>query len=449
MPVKLDTEVPTHWLQALPAGSPTANADLAHWWKLWNDAELNALVDEALTQNLDAAQALLRLRQQRRLAEVADAAFLPTLSAGVRTLQDIAALDSYFHASIDVSWDLGLFGASEAAKRSASSEVLDAQAQLHAARVALVAEVVHRYLDMRLAQRQQTLHRQLQALDQRHLQLLQIRQTQRLGSTQAVEQQQLQLSTTSAQQAMLKAAQSRAAHELAALLGRTRPDPRWLQLAEAPVSRTTADLPTMPLPTVPADLLRNRPDLQSAEAAVERAAAELGISRAALYPRFTLTGSLLYSYNLTQNRRNTSSDKLPAFGPQIDIPLFDWSRRRAQADASELALQASIKAYRQSVLNGIADVESSLAALGAQQQRLQSLQVTQTVLGQRQQTQSVRQKLGLESELSGIETLRSTLQAKSEVETASSAQALAYVALYKALGGAPLDTENSVRGPQP
>ena len=95
---------------------------------------------------------------------------------------------------------------------------------------------------------------------------------------------------------------------------------------------------------------------KSAEAAVEQAAAEVGVSRAALYPRLTLTGSLLYAYNLTRNHR-TTSDSIPMVGPQIDIPLFDWGRRRAVADGKELALQASIKAYRQAVLNGIAEAE--------------------------------------------------------------------------------------------
>ncbi|WP_120965786.1 efflux transporter outer membrane subunit [Comamonas sp. lk] len=451
VPVRLNTDMPAHWQQALPV-SPKPGADLAHWWKSWNDTELNALVDEALAQNLDVAQAVLRLQQQKRLSEVSGSAFLPNVSAGVRTLQDVAAQDSYFHASVDVSWDLGLFGASEAATRSASADVLDAQAQLHAARVALVAQVVHRYLDIRQAQRQQALLQQRQALDQRQLQLLQIRQTQRLGSMQAVEQQQLQIAAAAGQTAMLTEAQARSAHGLAALLGRSGPDPRWLQAADATTAMPAAPaISGMPLAAIPADLLRTRPDIQSAEAAVEHAAAELGITRAALYPRFTLTGSILYSYNITQNRRNAASDKLPVFGPQIDVPLFDWSRRRAQADARELALQASVKAYRQSVLNGIADVESSLAAIGAQEQRRQSLQATQSILQQRQQAQTVRQNLGLESELSTLETRRSLLQLQSETDTAGFTQALAFVTLYKALGGAPLDTvaQSPAKGLQP
>lgn len=428
---KLERDAPSGWLQPLNARQ-TEPAELAQWWRSWNDPALNALVDEALAQNLDVAQAVLRLRQQRLLAGTADAAFRPSVVAGARTLQDIAAVDTYFHSSIDVSWDLGLFGDSEAARRAGAAGVLDAQAQLHAARVALVADVVHRYLDIRLAQVQRGLaQRQLQQT-QRQLHLLQIRREQRLADAQQVEHQQLQLRTVEAQAASLNEVQARSAHALAALLGRDRPDPQWLQ------SNTNVALPSVQsLAVLPADLLRSRPDVQSAEAAVELAAAEVGVSHAALYPRLTLTGSILFAYNLTQNHR-TTSDSIPMVGPQIDIPLFDWGRRRAVADGKELALQASIKAYRQAVLNGVAEAEAALAAVAAQQQRQQVLQAAQQVHAGREKTQAVRQQLGLASELNGIDSARASLQNQSELATAKAAEALAYVALYKAVGAAPI-----------
>ena len=435
--VRLNSAAPEQWQQALT--QKTSNAELAQWWKGWNDPELNALVDEALAQNLDVAQAVLRLRQQRLLADTAGSAFLPVVGASARTLQDIAAVDTYFHASIDVSWDLGLFGDAEAARRSGSASVLDAAAQLHAARVALVADVVHRYLDIRLAQIQRNLaQKQLQQAE-RQLQLLQIRRDQRLTDTQTLEQQQLQLRTQEAQQALLNESQKRAAHTLAALLGRDRPEPQWLQ------PKGDAALPTLQaIEVLPADLLRKRPDIQSAEAAVEQAAAEVGVAHAALYPRLTLTGSLLYSYNLTRNHRSTS-DSIPMVGPQIDIPLFDWSRRRAVADGKELALQSSIKAYRQAVLNGIAEAEGSLAAVATQQQRQQSLLAALRIHQSRDKAQAVRQQLGLSSELAGAENARASLLLQSEIATAKAAEALAYVSLYKAVGAAPLDPAVTTR----
>lgn len=441
--IKLDSSVPEHWQQSVNANRSADTAQLAQWWKGWGDAKLNELVDEALAQNLDVAQAVLRLRQQKILADTARSPFLPTVSTGARTLQDIAAVDSYFHASVDVSWDLGLFGDSNAAKRAGEAGLLDAKAQLHAARVALVADVVHRYLDIRLAQRQRVLLDQLQAQSQRQLELLTVRRDQRLGQSAALDQQRLLNQGLLAQQAVVVESQARSAHALAALLGRGRPENQWLQ-ADA-----GAELPKpQAITALPADMLRSRPDIQSAEAAVERAAAALGVSRAALYPRFTITGSILYSYNLTQNYR-TTSDLMPLVGPQIDIPLFDWGRRRAQADANELALQASIQAYRQNLLNGIAEAETALAAISAQQKRQLGLQASQEIYQSRSKAQAVRANLGLGSELDGMDTSRAALQAQSDMATAQAAEALAYVGLYKALGAAPLDVAQLMQELQP
>ncbi|MDR0225827.1 MAG: TolC family protein [Burkholderiaceae bacterium] len=439
-PAQLDGTVPQTWTQSLPVAAPgAATADLRGWWKAWGDEALDRLVDEALAANLDLAQAQSRLRQQRLLAGTADAAYRPVLTAGARTLQDIAAIDSYFHASIDVAWDLGLFGAREAGLRSAAAGVLDAGGRLQAARVALVADVVHRYLDIRMAQRQRALLDEQARLDTRAVQLAEVRREQRLGSLEAVQQLRLQSSQIAAQQAALREAQARAAHGLAALLGRTRPDSEWLQ-ADAGAALPGPD--ALAVAALPADLLRTRPDIQIAEAGVERAAADLGMARSALYPRFVIGGSLLYSYNITQNLR-TTQDNAPTFGPQIDIPLFDWSRRRSQADASELALQASVQAYRQSVLDSVAEVESALAALSAQRERIAALQASQQLLQQREQAQARRLQLGLDSEFGGLAGRRAALQARSEQTTALAAHALAYVALYKALGGAPLPPEDA------
>jgi outer membrane protein TolC len=405
-PAQLDGSVPARWTQPLPAAAPGAAAapDLQGWWKAWGDASLDALVEEALAANLDLAQAQSRLRQQRLLAGTAGSAFRPVFTAGARTLQDIAAIDSYFHASIDVSWDLGLFGAREAGERNAAAAVLDARGRLQAARVALVADVVHRYLDIRMAQRQRALIDEQAQLDARALQLAQVRQQQRLGTAEAVRQLQLQAGQSAALRASLRETQARSAHMLAALLGRTRPDAQWLQAdAQAPLPGPQA----LGVAALPADLLRTRPDIQVAQAGVERAAAEQGIAHAALYPRFVIGGSLLYSFNITQNLR-TTQDNAPTFGPQIDIPLF----------------------------------ESALAALDAQRERIAALQSTQQVLAERERVQDQRLKLGLDSEFGGLAPRRAALQARSEQTTALAAHALAYVALYKALGGAPLPAED-------
>jgi outer membrane protein TolC len=305
---------------------------------------------------------------------------------------------------------------------------------LRVATLALVGDVVHRWLDIRMAQVQRQLLDERVALDEQALTLAQVRLAQHLDSSDAVHQAQLQLAQSRDQRAALQASQSGAAHALALLLGQARPDAAWL----APDAQARLPQPqAIQLQVLPADVLRTRPDIQTAEAQVSRAAAALGLSRSALYPRFALAGSLLYSYNLTKNRR-TTSDHMPLIGPTIDIPLFDWHRRRSQADADEAALDVAVLAYRQTVLEGVSEVETALAGLQAQRARLAALAHMRKQLAERDARTQRRERLGLASAFSRVNERRALLQNQSELIVAQGAQALAQVALYKALGGAPL-----------
>ncbi|MPN06667.1 Solvent efflux pump outer membrane protein SrpC [bioreactor metagenome] len=173
---------------------------------------------------------------------------------------------------------------------------------------------------------------------------------------------------------------------------------------------------------------------------MKRAAAALGLSRSALYPRFALSGSLLYSYNPTKNRRSTS-DSIPVIGPVIDIPLFDWGRRRSQADGDEAAMDVAVTGYRQAVLQSISDVETALTGLRAQRERMAALAQVHRQIAARDAMLKRREQLGLASEFSRVDERRALLRNQSDQTVAQGAQALAYVTLYKALGGAPLPAD--------
>jgi NodT family efflux transporter outer membrane factor (OMF) lipoprotein len=424
--------LPAAWTSPVPAGA-AAQPEFRAWWKAFHDPVLDALVDEALAGNLDLAIATHRLREARLQAGRAAVQFRPSFSAGARTLQDIEAADSYFHASIDMVWELGLFGAADSAREAAAADRDAAVADGQGARVAVVADVVRNYLDLQAARRQLQLLDRLAELDDRTLKLAQVRQRTWTGGADEVAQAGVQRARTRAARAAPQEAQARAAQSLAVLLGRPAPDPAWT--AAGPV-RAPALAP-FAFSSLPADLLRTRPDIQAAEAAVRKAAADVGIARSELYPRFAITGSLLYAFNITRNRR-TTSDNVPAIGPTIDIPLFDWGRRRMQVDAQEEALQSATLAYQRTVRGAVAEADGALAALAAQQHRADALAEAQPALAERVRAGGVQVRLGLASEYDGLAARRAALQADAEWATAQDARSLAFVALYKALGGAPL-----------
>ncbi|XDF34921.1 efflux transporter outer membrane subunit [Paracidovorax avenae] len=434
--------LPATWTSPVPDGTAAA-PEFRAWWKAFHDPALDALVDEALQKNLDLAIAAHRLREARLQAGRAAVQFRPSFGAGARTLQDIEATDSYFHASIDMVWELGLFGAADSARASAVADRDAAVADGQGARVAVVAEVVRDYLDLQAARRQLQLLDRQAALDERAARLAEVRRRTWTGATDEVAQAGVQRARTRAARAEPEQARARAAQSLAVLLDRVAPDPAW--------SAGPARVPTLApfaFSALPADLLRTRPDVQAAEAAVRKAAAEVGMARSELYPRIAITGSLLYAYNLTRNRR-TTSDNVPAIGPTIDIPLFDWGRRRMQVDAQQEALQAAALTYQRTVRGAVAEAEGALSELAAQQNRADALAEAQPALAERVRAGGVQARLGLASEYDGLAAQRAALQAEAEWATAQDARSLAFVALYKALGGAPLPSAPADDGEAP
>ena len=458
----LPHDVPTAWHASQNPQNSTASIlapapDLRTWWTLLDDPLLNHLVDQALAQNLDVAQARSRLRQARLLFGQATAQYLPALTASSRTVQSVSASDSYFQASLDAVWELGLFGARESAQRAGQAHWDSAASAAQAAQVSTVAEVVRSYVDLRAAQQQWAVLERMLALDQRALALLEVQQRLQLGSPDALRQARLRVLHTQAQMGQPREMAAHAAQGLALLLGRAAPDSAWMQppaitttsaTTSAVISTATATstppLPHQPtfkaftLSQVPADLLRYQPAVRSAEADVLGAAAELGSAQAALYPRLVLGASWLYSLNVTQNRPRTANHSIPALGPLLDIPLLDWGRRKAIANAQQEALNAAVLAYRQAVLTAVAQTESALTSLEQAGVSNQHLQAAQTLLEQDVQAQATLARLGLASTLEHIAAQRSALETALEHAAAQARQTLAVVALYKSLGGAPL-----------
>ena len=439
-PVRItEPAAPDAWTAPVPQGP--AAPELRAWWKLFGDPALDALVEEALARNLDLAIATHRLREARLQAGRAAVQFRPSFSGNARNVQDVTATDTYFHASIDMVWELGLFGAGDSVRAAANADVDASLADGQAVRVAVVADVVRNYLDLQAARRQLRQLDRLAQLDERAQSLADVRRRTRTGTAGEVAQARAQAAQTRAARATPQEASTRAAQALSVLLGRSTPDAAW-NAPGTPGTPGAGALPPFAFRSLPADLVRTRPDVRAAEAAVRKAEAGVGLARSELFPRISITGTLLYSYNLTRNRRTTSDD-VPAIGPVIDLPLFDWGRRVQQVDAQQQALQAAVLGQERALRTGVAEAESALAALAAQQQRVDALATVLSALQERAAAAETLTRVGLASEYDALAARRALVQAESEQATANDARALAFVALYKAVGGAPLPAEDA------
>ncbi len=428
-------DLPAQWRQAGadagrpgPVGSVSAS-EARDWWKAFGDEQLDELVAQALVVNLDLGQAQARLRAARALHAHADAVLRPNLHLKTSDPIDPDASASFLLVGFDASWELGLFGRSEAIQRLARADLDAAQADLRAAQVSVTAEVARDWIQLRAAQQREALLGDVR--DGRHAQvdfLLQ-RRTLGLASPQQTEQAGAALAQSEAALAEPRIAMQAAAQALAVLLGRSEPAPDWLHAGELP------KLEAWHVTAVPADLLRSRPDIAREQAAVLRAAGELGIARADRYPSIAIGGSIVWSTSEIE-ARPTSSNSIAALGPVIDIPLFDWGMRKSQADAKGELLQAAALAYRKTVLAAVAEVETALG--GLEQQRLREeagAQAWQALADVARQTRQRRQ-LGLASGLDVAAADVDRDEAAMHLLDVRTACALEYIALGKSLGGA-------------
>jgi NodT family efflux transporter outer membrane factor (OMF) lipoprotein len=434
MPVREQPELASieakQWQHSARPAS-TEPVDLRGWWKSFRDPQLDALVDEALTGNAGLERALQRLQQVHTLTRHAGDAYRPQVSLSTRSVQEVSATDTYFQVSLDAIWELGFFGEREAAQTLARGDSQAAMATLQAARVTVVSEVVRQYVELQTAGALIDTLQQLAELERQSNTLMQVRVDTRLGNLDELAQGRARYAQAQAALSTPRETQARAEQALQALLGRECPDPQW-RLSKAP-----GPLHIGALQQVPSDLLQTRPDVQAAEAEVWQAAGQLGVARAKLYPRIAIGTSYLYAYNLTQNQQERLND-LPMLGPLIDVPLLDWGRRKAAADAQRHALDAAVAGYRDVVRTAVAQTETALAVLEQSRERLHHLRDAQVTLRGRDERIQTLTELGLASKWDGLGSQREALNADLQATQAQLHRSLAFIALYKSLGGAPL-----------
>ncbi|MBN8714657.1 MAG: TolC family protein [Xanthomonadales bacterium] len=425
----LAPSVPAQWQQAIQADA--GKVDLRGWWHAFHDPQLDALVDTALRDNLDVAAAREHLLAARALERSSRYVYFPGLRAKTMDAIDPDARATYFVAGFDALWEIPLFGRDVATARQAQGNHDLALANLQQARVSLVAEVVRNWLDLRAAQQRQVTLDAMRGERERQLQLWQTRLRLKLADPGDVAQAEAAAAQARAAAAEPAQAMRAAAQALAALLGRDEADPAWLAPGALP------DLGALALRSAPADLLRTRPEIVHAEAAVLAAAGDAGVAHADMFPSVKLGGSIVWATNMATYRRPGDS-AIASAGPVLDIPLFDWGLRRAQDHAKAHELQAAVFAYRQAVLDGVAEVQTALGRLALQRQQEHESAQAAAALERAHAAVARRVTLGLDSPLQQLDSALAAGQARLTAIDARTAHSLAFVSLYKALGGAPL-----------
>ena len=438
---------PAHWSESLAGGEKATPADLAGWWKTFNDPELDALIDRAVHSNLDLRIAQARVREARAQYGIAASALAPSADASGSDSREQASHhqpvigsvpvppatpfdNQVYQAGVDASWEIDVFGGRRREVEAARANVGASEFGERATLMVLLGDVARNYVDVRGYQRRLAIAAENISAQRQGLAITQDRFAHGLATDLDVEESSTLLAETQAEVPALEAGLQASMHRLGVLLGG---EPGAL-LAEL---STRAPIPTSPevVPVgLPSDLLLRRPDVRQAERQLAAATANIGVARADLFPKFYLTGAAGYQ-SVSAGDWFSSGSSFWSIGPSVQWKIFDAGRVRANIRVHDARQEAALAAYERTVLTAFEEVENGLTSYAKEQVRDRSLQ---DAVATSQKSLALANRLyanGLTDFLRVLDAERSLYDAEDRLAQSDKAISGNLVSLYESLGG--------------
>lgn len=372
--VRPETEVPDNWHTNMDDGlqpAPVPVTTLANWWTTLHDPLLSSLVERALAGNIDLQTAQARVREARARRGISRAGYFPTLDAGGSYTKSRSSESSglgqeneLYSAGFDAGWELDIFGGVRRSVEAADADLAASQEDMNSVLVSLLAETALNYIDVRTLQARIGVAEANAKAQAETYQLTRSRFRAGLTDELAVQGASYTLAGTRAQIPTLKTGLEGAMNRLAVILGET-PGAVHEELAKQ------SPIPVPPLSVavgVPAETLRNRPDIRRAERQLAAQTARIGVAKSELYPKFSLFGTLGYEA-LSSSDLFDSGSLAWGFGPQISWRLFSGGAVRQNIEVQSARQEQSLKNYQSTVLSALEEAENALTAYISEQVR--------------------------------------------------------------------------------
>ncbi len=423
--------VPAAWHAALPEGA--RSGDLSEWWTTLGDPVLTGLVDEAVRNSPTMEQARARLREARAQRKVAAAALYPTVSArgsaNTSKTGDEAASTMY-QAGFDASWEPDVFGANRRSLQASTAELEATAANLHDAQVSLAAEVATNYIQVRSLQGRIANAAANLALQVESREIAGWRYQAGLVSGLDFDQARSAEAQTQAQIPALETSLAAARNRIAVLLGKAPGSADERLAAAAPIPA----VPSSIIVGIPADVLRQRPDVRAAERALAAQTARLGAAVAAQFPSFSLSGSLGIE-GLTLAALTGGAPLIRSLAASIAETLFAGGRIRQQIKVQTAVQEETLAAYESAVLTALEDVENALVSLARNRERYEHLKTADEAARGAADYARQRYQAGLVDYTSVVSTQQTLITVSDSLRTCEADVTTSLVQLYKALGG--------------
>jgi len=453
--VKPEAPVEKEWLEARDPKIKTEASDYKNWWAVFNDPVLNNLVETAYQQNLPLQISGLRILQARAQLGVVVGNLYPQLQQG-RGGADYSSIsenapntlnsdDSFwqYNAGFDAAWELDIWGKFRRAVESGVANLETSIANYDDVLVSLTAEVARAYVLFRTFEERLEIARQNVTIQERSLQIAEIRFKAGAVTELDVVQAKSLLRNTEASIPRFDAAIRQTKNALAILMGKLPGEIDGMISGNKLIPKAPPEV----VVDIPAELMRRRPDIQLAEYQIATQTPLIGVSRAELFPAFQLFGSIGLASSNSKNTiaggRNGSSfsdlfdsDSLEFFGgPSFSWNLFNYGRIKNRVRTEDALLQQLIVNYEDTVLRAHQEVEDSLVGFLRKQEEAGFLHDSVKASQRSVDLSMLQYKEGLVDYQRVLDSQR-FLTDQQDAWTATRGDViLNLVSMYKALGG--------------
>ncbi len=418
-------------------GGKNSNGDVttAAWWTAFSDPRLNQLVGDGMSKNLTVLQALEAIEQARQGVDIAGAGSLPSITAGAsETLSKTngvtaTAQRSTTSGTLSASWLLDLFGQYRRAKESANATLDASFAGADVARLTVISNVATYYVNARYYQELLAIARENLKSRRDTLDLTKAQLEAGAASRLDVVQAEGLVNSTLSDIPGLETSFRQQVNHLSTLLG----EPAPTLLADLQRSRPQPVARDRIKAGIPADLIRNRPDIRRSERQLAAAVANIGVAEAKLYPSIQLSGSISPLY--VASSPLTGGGASWSFGPTLTLPIFDGGALRANVKSSESAARSAYLAWKASVLQAVEDTENAMVAYNRDRATVSALRASVKNYQEALSLSMTNYKNGASSLLDVLDAQRSVATAQQSLAAAIRQTALDYIALNVAVGG--------------
>jgi NodT family efflux transporter outer membrane factor (OMF) lipoprotein len=435
-----EVALPGAWNQKSSPGAVTASLDvraLANWWSTLNDPVLSSLIDRAIKGNLDLRKAKARVREARAQRGISVAGQFPSVDAraaaswsrnsestGTGTTQDL------YSAGFDATWELDLFGGKRRSVEASQGDLEASEEDLRDVLVTLISETAQNYVDVRAYQTRLAIAEANRDAQQETYQITQWRFEAGLTTKLDEEQARYNLEQTRSQIPTLEIGLEKAKNRLALLLGK-HPGILEAELSERkPLPAATLEIAI----GVPADVLRNRPDVRNAERKLAAQTARIGAATAELYPKVTLTGSIGVE-TLSAEKLFSAGNHTFGIGPAITWNIFDAGSIRKNIEVQNALQEQTLIKYEAAILSALEEVNNTLAAYAREQSRRQALFEAVQAATRAVELANSRYESGLIDFSVVLDAQRSLLTFQDTLASSEASVLTDLISLYKALGG--------------